>query len=378
MVAAADDSWYIRFPDGRVIRAANTTVVRQNIRQRHIPAGSMVRRSGSDSWRLLERTREFADLLGITTGGLDGDSHHDHRPPKDDAASAVSPSSGVATRLDSQRLHSTDVRSVLHEILAALDTALTRRKLIAAALLAGSCGTVLAAAQAVASLATGPVAEYVWPLTALLLLLSSAIGLGLLTRLTCVELRQMRPAYWKEGRAGLGRLTFRLTLAHAVAGVVAIGIPAGFLALARWLPTVQDPPWESCLILANATGVLALVSAVCMLPLMVAAMLLAPILVFEECSVVAALRMWIGLMRRHRGRIILNEAAAVSMALLIALPFVLPVLATGYFPLDERFALAGTCTRTLLTCLTLTPAIGFLVVANVFLFVNLRYEGGRR
>src|SRR4051794_30153526 len=45
---AADDSWYIRYPDGRVIRAANTTVVRHNIQHHNIPFGCMVRRAGDE------------------------------------------------------------------------------------------------------------------------------------------------------------------------------------------------------------------------------------------------------------------------------------------------------------------------------------------
>ena len=61
-MSEASDHWYVRFPDGRVVRAANTTVVRQQVTLGKIPPNSSVRRSPEDEWTALEWTREFADL----------------------------------------------------------------------------------------------------------------------------------------------------------------------------------------------------------------------------------------------------------------------------------------------------------------------------
>ena len=56
------DFWYIRFPDGRVLRAASTVVLRQELNAGHIPLGSTVRRSPSEEWVSLAWTQEFADF----------------------------------------------------------------------------------------------------------------------------------------------------------------------------------------------------------------------------------------------------------------------------------------------------------------------------
>ena len=149
---AADDSWFIRFPDGRVIRAANSIVVRQNIQQRQLVPGCMVRRSGEDTWQPIERVREFAELLGVTSGGLDSDPQASRRSIDDESGVMAAPPVGVSSRLDPRRLRTTDVRPVLQDLLAALNTALTRRKLIAAVLLTGLCGAILTAAHVTATL----------------------------------------------------------------------------------------------------------------------------------------------------------------------------------------------------------------------------------
>ncbi len=369
-MVAADDSWYIRFPDGRVTRAANTTVVRQNIVQHHLPPTCMVRRNGDDDWKPLERTREFADLLEANTAEAPTPRRVREEVTTDRPANTV----GVGSRLDTQRLDSVGVRPVLQEMLAALDASLTRRKLITAALLMAACGGVVLATQALLALA--PDAEYfIWALSALLFLLISSTGLGLIAKLTYVELQRMRPAHWKDGRSGLAGLTWRLLLANLVVGIVVVGVPIDLVLLSRWLLSPSAAAWDA---LAQATGVLTILTAACLAPLGVAALLLGPILVFENGSAFTALRMWVGLLRRHFGRIVLNEAAAVTIGALLSVPFLLPVMATAAFRLEDRLAVVVRNTRIMLTCLALTPALAFLAVANVFLFVNLRYDTGNR
>src|SRR5437764_14725476 len=56
------DSWYIRYPDGRVLRATSTATVRQQLGAGRMPSGTLVRRSADAPWQALERVREFADL----------------------------------------------------------------------------------------------------------------------------------------------------------------------------------------------------------------------------------------------------------------------------------------------------------------------------
>src|SRR5947207_2748939 len=57
------DAWYIRIPDGRVLRAATTKAVRVHVGSGLIPPDSRVRRHPDDEWAALEWTQEFADLV---------------------------------------------------------------------------------------------------------------------------------------------------------------------------------------------------------------------------------------------------------------------------------------------------------------------------
>jgi hypothetical protein len=366
---AADDSWFVRFPDGRVIHVANTSVVRQNIQQRHIIAGCMMRRSGDDEWRPFERFREFADLMASGSAT--------HQSPRELRARDPAPgesASGVAARLDPHRLGTAGILPILQDAVAALDTSLTQRKLIASALLAASCGAILATTALAAASSPG-VADYVWPIAGTLCVLITLAGLGLLARLTYVELQRMRPAQWNEGTAALVPLTCRLIVAHALAAVVLVGVPAGLLALSRWVLPGTTGAWNAVGAgLAHVSAILALLATVCFIPLGVASLLLAPTLVFEECSAIAAVWIWVGLLRRNLGRVVLNEVVLVAIAGLLAGPLLLTVWATGLAHFDERLTRTVEFARTVLTFLALTPAFSFLAVANVFLFVNLRYQ----
>src|SRR5262249_50268436 len=63
LLRPSGDAWYVRFPAGRVARAANTNTLRKQLRSGRIPYTSTVRRSPEDEWVVLEWTEEFADLV---------------------------------------------------------------------------------------------------------------------------------------------------------------------------------------------------------------------------------------------------------------------------------------------------------------------------
>jgi hypothetical protein len=63
-MSQASDHWFVRLPNGHVLRAANTTIVRQQVGLGKIPPESAVRRLPDEEWTALEWTREFADLAG--------------------------------------------------------------------------------------------------------------------------------------------------------------------------------------------------------------------------------------------------------------------------------------------------------------------------
>src|SRR4051812_1213293 len=60
-MADTKDLWYIRLPDGKVLRAAGASVIRQQLAAGRLPAGTRVRRSLEEDWRAVERIPEFSD-----------------------------------------------------------------------------------------------------------------------------------------------------------------------------------------------------------------------------------------------------------------------------------------------------------------------------
>src|SRR6516165_9666671 len=125
-MSQAADYWYVRLPDGRVLRAASTKVVRQEVGAGRIPPDSTVRRTPAEEWVSLEWTREFADLI-------------DRRHSDSNAGPGTRPSHGsgqrpstVASRLESERLHLVGIGGLLQELLAALDSTLVPQKLLVA------------------------------------------------------------------------------------------------------------------------------------------------------------------------------------------------------------------------------------------------------
>jgi hypothetical protein len=77
--------------------------------------------------------------------------------------------------------------------------------------------------------------------------------------------------------------------------------------------------------------------------------------------------------------VLLYEALAIALGLVVTLPLVLPLLATLGFHLDERLAGPASFTRQVLAGLALAPLFAYVTVANVFIYLNLRYDlGGRR
>ena len=53
-MAEPSDRWYVRLPDGRVIRAKSTKSLRYHIRSGRIPVHARVRRSPAEEWTALE------------------------------------------------------------------------------------------------------------------------------------------------------------------------------------------------------------------------------------------------------------------------------------------------------------------------------------
>ena len=232
------DPWYVRFPDGRVIRAANTTVLRRYLNRGRIPPRAPCRRSPDEEWVKLEWVEEFTDLLKKAAPVANGSPKPPvaRRKKKRRAVAAGVPTTSGA-RLDPRRFDLVGSRGILREMLAALDSTLLPQKLTALVY----AGFVLAILAALSRLPWPDLGLYqvaiAWVLALAALVTVTALS-GVLTRMTYLELSELRPAQLREGLTGLTGRTVRLLLAllcarrrGGVAGRSALGdgVAAGAL-----------------------------------------------------------------------------------------------------------------------------------------------------
>ncbi len=378
-MSEASDTWFVRYPDGRVRRAANTTVVRQQVAIGRIPPNSSVRRSPDDEWTALEWTREFADLMEDLPAG--------RREPKpkpaaesDDALdlggeARSAEAGGLSARLDRSRLPTIGVRGMTHELLAALDSTLVRKKLTAAALAGLGSGLVLASWTQVPEAPFEQAAQWARTIIAVvLLIIIVTVATGMLTRMTYYELSRMRPARWREGATGLTGTTFRIASAQLLTAGVAILVIVYLRLAPRYL--LEFYPGGVGETAAAALAVLGMIVEVVLWPIVSFALLLPPILVVEDCSVGKALLLWYRLLREDIGRVFLYEALALGLGLAATLLLALPWLALFlYEPVEfPQLLPAIAFTRWVLAGLALAPLLAYLMVANVFIYINIRYE----
>src|SRR6516162_530287 len=120
-----NDAWLVRLPDGRVVRANSTASVRLHIDSGRIPLESWVRRSPEEDWVTLEWAVEFTDLISKKQKQA-GDLSNGRE--------ALAPSPGRSTDPRSgPDLQPVGVRGLFEELMTALDSTMSRRKLAIAA-----------------------------------------------------------------------------------------------------------------------------------------------------------------------------------------------------------------------------------------------------
>ena len=373
-MSAALDAWYIRFPDGRVLRATSTSVVRRQLGAGRIPTASTVRRGPDEEWVSLGWTEEFADLVAVRHPANGGDPSQ----PVSIGRRAPAPfaeNQGLASRLDPEQLQTVGVRGLVEELIAALDSTLVRRKLTFA-LSGGLALGLLAALTPLRPADFGQSGtELPWLFTGAAVLLVAALVTSLLTRMTFVELSRLRPARRQEVVAGLPSLTARV----AVCQLLVMGGTLMVIGLLRRLPPLVlpagvadgSPPQEWGATTAVAAAVLA---ELALWPVFSFALLLPPLLAVEGVPIASALLQWLRLLRKNPGRVFLYEALAAGVGFVATLPLFLPLLAFAGRYEDPRLAAAVAATRTVFIALALVPLLAYLVVANVFIYLNLRYE----
>ncbi|MCI0380031.1 MAG: hypothetical protein L0215_20810 [Gemmataceae bacterium] len=355
--AALIDHWYVRLPDGQVIRAKTTKAVRHHIRHGRIPKNALVRRSTFDDWATLDWTPEFADLTR---------PHSSVDLPANNYKKAAKPLS--------QEFRVLGVRGLVEELLKALESTLHRGKLA----LAATAGVVFGLSWAVYQ-TVFPALDESWQWYGLgalsvVLLVVTCLANAVISQMTFVELSRLRPARSNEVRTGLIGNTFNLMLALLLFGGVWAGLLIVVRTLPQWLVPAEGPVLADPLLVPLLAG--RLVLEVFLWPVLALTFLFAPILIVEECGVLGAFREWWRLLRVHLRRILLYEALALSLGLLLSAPFFLPVALTASFNGLESgpFAWVTQATLSVLAGLSLTPLLAYVFVANVYIYINLRYE----
>jgi hypothetical protein len=170
------------------------------------------------------------------------------------------------------------------------------------------------------------------------------------------------------------RRTLRLFIAQLLTAGVGIGLVFLLRALPHWLlPSQETPNADQWLAAASLAAATAAVGSVILWPVILLTLLLAPVFVVEESLVITGLKNWYKLLRQHLGSVIVYELLATTIGLALALVVALPllVLVPSY---DDRISFAGGMVRSVLLGLPAAFLFAYLTVANVFIYLNLRYE----
>lgn len=374
------ETWYVRLPDGRIVTAKSTQSVRHHVEAGNIPLNSTARRDPMDEWISLAWIADFSDLgaNGIRSLTSMKDGSQSQGPSSNGSSPDISLKSGVSSRLDPMRLQTVGVRGLVDELIAAFDSTVGSRKLVAACA-AGTIGSLAVFLLMRAMFLVYP--EGGW----LAQLLGGITGAGvlafivaLLTRQTHMELTKMQPVFASEAAKGISSFAFRVFLGY----VATIGVCIGLLILLQHVPEWLGKATHSLSatiadILQTAAWAVGLVLAISLFATMLLSLLLPPILVVEECSVGDAIREWRSLLHGHRMRVMVYEGMALALAFVAALPLALPVwLGWQYGPALGAHSLNwfSAAIPKMLVAFAAGPALAFMAVANLFIYLNLRYE----
>ena len=364
-MATDADLWFIRLPDGRVLRAKSTEALRRYLKTGGIPWDSRVRRSNEAPWQTLDDVDAFADLVPSENVSESSDTAGANQAAAQRRLKASA----------SSDMRTLGMRGLVEELINAVDSCLQENKLIAAAVTGLGIGvTLLFRSVALQDL---PVDLHWAPnlAAALVLLVLFCICTSILTQLTALELSRFRPAHFSEIRGGLLSSAAKLVVTLGVIGGVLVSV----ILLLRWLPEVLTPAnpvdagiWLDTL-LHVIRGLRLIVEAICWPIFGLAMLLMGPTLVVEEYSIAKGLREWLGMLRQHLGRIYLYQAVAFAFAAIMTLPLLGPVLLASWLA-PHPLSLGESVTFYLLLGVSLTPMLAYLLVAHVFIYLNLRYE----
>ena len=356
-----NDIWFVRLPDGRIIRSRNTVSLRYHVRKGRIPLTSRIRRSAQGAWQSLEEVQELADVAAVAAARTNQGK---------DRPDALARRRSHAAFQDKRVL---GVRGLVGELLDALDSSLNRAKMGIACLL----GMLGAIGWITWKLLATLLHEEWWIVGAsawaIIFLVAGCLAVSAITQFTALELSKMRQP--RPGELWPSVVGQALRLAAALLIVVGGGV--ALMLLLRWLPvwlteqSAEGQAWWGYA--ANAALVMRLILEVMFWPVIaLAPLLLSPILVVQDCTFLGGIRQWWRLLRQHLGRIFLYEALATALAGVFTVPLLIPI-ALASWSMGEQPPQVVEATVNLLGGIALTPLIAYLLVANVFIYLNLRF-----
>jgi hypothetical protein len=347
------DLWYIRLPDGRVLRSTDVSRIRRQIAAGRLPPGTHVRRPEGD-WRDIERVEELADARPASLNG------------------SQQPAT-IASRLDPARLHLAGVRGVLEELLGALDSTAVPNKLWAAALAGVLLGGLAALSQLPLFTFTLWLPGPGWLLALAALVVWSWLVV-VLSKMTFTEVSRLRPARWRDGLEGSISATLHLSIVQGILIALLGGAIIALRALPGWLLTLGPSDNLALQAGAQTAAVVGMGLELLIWPLFALLLPMGALIAVESGSFLSALGQWLALVWKKGRRLLLAEGLAVGLCGVIAVPLALVGAAVLTRFDGTEFSLAVSIARSVLLGLLASGVLAYLVVANVFIYLNLRYE----
>jgi len=358
-MSTADDPWYVRLPNGQTARVPSTDALRIYIENGTLPRESLVRRRGKDPWLPLEAVPVVADLA--------------HEPPSEDGTPV-----GLAAKLDGLQFKTLGVRGIAQELLTALDNTLVPAKLVVGCLFAM---LVLLAGFVVRFVASEIGIGGYWFVDLIVVALKLAVlalGVTILTRYTHREVSEMRSVRWSEATDSLSGTFMQVLFAFLVVPGILLGLIVMFPHIIGWIaPTILGLNLGINLgeMLVSLISLAMLFLSVAMWVLLGVSFLIAPVIVIEDCGFARGLKEWRALLKEQWGSVVLYEAIAITLGFVASLPHLLPVYfatmyGSGLVPPNQL----GTVGVNLLYGFAAGPFLAYMAVANVFIYLNLRYE----
>jgi hypothetical protein len=197
----------------------------------------------------------------------------------------------------------------------------------------------------------------------------------------------MRPAKLADAMGSFASYAPSALLANVIVAGAGLGLLVLMTRVPAWAETaIVDAGVGGTMREVLFTPILVIVLLLSVLVWIVVGLcwLLTPAIVVEESSWLGGIREWRQLLREQLGRIVVYEGLTILLGIAISLPL---CLAVGFathggpairpvWPLDagggENWSRGGVIAA--IQGLTAGPLLALLPVANVFIYLNLRYE----